>query len=63
MLGFDPRSVHVGFVLDRVLIWQGLLLVLRYSLDVIMIPILNIIVNIFFSVTLSLHEFKYVKAS
>jgi hypothetical protein len=29
--GFDPRSVHVGFVVDKVALGQGFLRVLRFS--------------------------------
>ena len=29
--GFDPESVHVGFVVDEVALWQVFLRVLRFS--------------------------------
>jgi len=40
--GFDPRSVHVRFVVDKVALGQVFLRVLRYSPVSIILPIFHI---------------------
>jgi hypothetical protein len=41
-LGFNPRPVHVGFVVDKVAMGQVFLQVLRYSPVSIVPPLLHI---------------------
>jgi hypothetical protein len=42
---FAPRSVHVGFVVDRVVLGQVLLRVLRFSSVIIIPPWLSILIH------------------
>jgi hypothetical protein len=39
--GFDPGSVHVGFVVDKVALGQGFLRVLKFSPVNFMPPVLH----------------------
>ena len=42
MTGFDPRSVHVGFVVDKVVLRQTFLRVLLFS------PVNKVSVNVYY---------------
>jgi len=45
--GFDPRSIHVRFVVDKVTLGQVILWILQFSLVIIIPPILHIHLHLF----------------